>query len=126
MAGPAREEERSYKKAYERREPNRKNSFVPSPNAFPHPRHVLEHIPRNDFNAQESVAYLNRGWSNTFDQLHNSSLSERDKPILHKGAEKAWSNRNTFPSAWGQKACLMASGENFLDRLEGAKSKADH
>ncbi|ORY03891.1 hypothetical protein K493DRAFT_63667 [Basidiobolus meristosporus CBS 931.73] len=140
MAGPAREEERSYKKAYERRDPKRKNSFgrgisssfnsspapAPGPNAFPHPRHIPEHAPLNDFNAQESVAYLNRGWSNAFDQLHNSSLSEHDKPILHKSAEKAWSNRNSFASAWGPKACLMASGENFLDRLEGSKSKADH
>ncbi|KAK9768563.1 hypothetical protein K7432_000706 [Basidiobolus ranarum] len=139
MAGPAREEERSYKKAHERRDPKRKNSFgrgisnsynspsapAPGPNAFPHPRQISEHIPLNEFNAQEVSAYLNRGWSTVFDQLHNSSLSEHEKPILHKNAEKAWSSRGPFTSAWGQKACIMASGDDFLTRLEGSKSNTN-
>ncbi|RIA83204.1 Rogdi leucine zipper containing protein [Glomus cerebriforme] len=87
-------------------------SFAGSGPALPSLKPAPDHVPVNNFNAQEVSNYLNNTWKETFDRYHDSNIPEAEKPELYR-SDKAWGNGHV----WGQKGHLMANGKDFYSEL---------
>jgi len=88
-------------------------SFAGSGPALPSLKSALNHVPVNNFNAQEVSNYLNNTWKETFDRYHDTNIPEAEKPELYR-SEKAWGPGG---HVWGQKGHLMANGKDFFAEL---------
>ncbi|KAI9282399.1 hypothetical protein BC943DRAFT_328714 [Umbelopsis sp. AD052] len=69
----------------------------------------------NGFNAQEIEQLLNNNFQAVTRAYNDRSISERERPEKFSSGEQAWGGKS---GAWGDsKACLMASGQDFLAEL---------
>ncbi|CAO3588035.1 unnamed protein product [Absidia cylindrospora] len=76
------------------------------------------HIGLNSFNGSEVTAFLNKRYSDTLMAFHNSKLDDSIRPVKYENQEKAWGNKGLGSSStWGQKAGMMANGQDFLLEL---------
>lgn len=90
-------------------------SFASGPGpVLPNLRPVQEHIPVNNFNAQEVSAFLNNSWKEAMDRLHDSNVPDSEKPEKYTPTEKAWGNKGGL--VWGQRG-RMANGNDFFTEL---------
>ncbi|UZO24038.1 uncharacterized protein OCT59_016362 [Rhizophagus irregularis] len=87
-------------------------SFAGSGPALPSMKSAPDHVPVNNFNAQEVSNYLNNTWKENFERVHDNNLPEAEKPELYR-SEKAWGGGHV----WGQKGHLMANGKDFFAEL---------
>ncbi|KAG9303393.1 hypothetical protein G9A89_013719 [Geosiphon pyriformis] len=112
------------------------SSFASGPGpALPSMRQTKEHIPVNNFNAQEVTTYLSNSWKEAIDRLHDNNIPEavhittlsifskkftlgisKEKPELYRPPE-VW-GRPGGP-AWGSRG-HMANGNDFFTELRKA------
>ncbi|KAI8579707.1 hypothetical protein K450DRAFT_241105 [Umbelopsis ramanniana AG] len=96
----------------------RSTSSSPGGMPFPKPSKGSTHQSVNGFNAQEIEQHLNSNFQSTMRAYHDHSIPERERPEKFSSGEQAWGGKSGVQSAWGDsKACLMASGQDFLAEL---------
>nr|CAG8466434.1 11584_t:CDS:2 [Entrophospora candida] len=81
---------------------------------------VHEHVPVNNFNAQEVSDFLNNSWIEAMGKLRDNTIPDSEKPELYKSTENAWGSKSG--PVWGQRAHLMANGKDFFNELRKSSS----